>query len=455
MPLKGKKQVNVDEAIVGILEELKLTGDVVHKPLRMDDKEIELLYIKTVVDGDQLHQLIIKPFFELGHLHHVASYLNSLPNQQEVQSQEQILLDLTKGSVLVKLNKDLLLFDVKKVNTNTVRETSVEPTILGPQYALSEDLATNINLIRQRYHKPSLTVEMHEVGSKTNQSLAVIYDQNVVKEGVLKEVNSRISELDQDIVQSTTQLQRFMNNRTRSLLPTMMATERTDRIVYNLAGGKVILLVDGSPSTVIAPAVFFDFMTSMEDNYGLYWVTKFSKFLRYLGLFACLILPGLYVAATSFNPEVFRVELALSIAGSRIGVPYPSFVEVLFMLIIMELLTEASIRLPKAVTGTATTVGGLILGTAATEAALASNIMIIIVAAVAISTFVIPINEMSYAIRVIRYILLLFASIAGLAGLALALIGILMYMTNKDSFGEPYFKIYFNQKRAETGDNPS
>jgi len=449
MLFKNRKP-NVEEELEWLINELKPSNDILHKPLRLEDKQIELVYIKSVVDGAQLQQIVIKPFFELANEQHVEAYLKSLPNQQEVTSKEQVLLELTKGSVVVRLKDELLLFDIKKVNTDTVRETNIEPTIIGPQYALSEDIGTNLNLIRQRYHKPTLTVETMEVGKKSQQTLAIIYDMEYVGEKVLKQIKSKIESLDQPVIQSSTQLQRLLNGRKRSMVPTMMMTERTDRVVYNLASGKVILLLDGSPTTIIAPAVFWDFMTSMEDNYGLYWVTKFSKFLRYLGLFTSLILPGLYVAATSFNPEVFRVELALSIAGSRIGVPYPSFVEVLFMLIFMELLTEASIRLPKAVTGTATTVGGLILGTAATEAALASNIIIIIVGAVAISTFVIPINEMSFAIRLVRYLLLFAATVAGLAGLALGLIGILMYLVSRDSFGQPYLKLFFEKKKAET-----
>mgnify|MGYP005828329193 CR=1 FL=1 len=454
MPFKNRKS-DVEEELEWLINELKPSSDILHKPLRLEDKQAELVYIKSVVDGAQLQQIVIKPFFELASDQHVEAYLKSLPNQQEFTSKEQVLLELTKGSVVVKLKDELLLFDIKKVNTDTVRETNIEPTIMGPQYALSEDLVTNLNLIRQRYHNSSLTVETVEVGKKSNQSLAIIYDEEYVLAGVLKQIKSQLDSLDEPVIQTTTQLQRFINKQKRSLIPIMMMTERTDRVVYNLAGGKVVLLLDGSPTTIIAPAIFWDFMTSMEDNYGMYWVTKFSKLLRYLGLFVSLILPGLYVAATSFNPEVFRVELALSIAGSRIGVPYPSFVEVLFMLIFMELLTEASIRLPKAVTGTATTVGGLILGTAATEATLASNIIIIIVGAVAISTFVIPINEMSFAIRFMRYVLLLFATVAGLAGLTLGLIGLLMYVTNRDSFGEPYFKIFFKKKNAEPRVKPS
>ncbi|WP_077212955.1 spore germination protein [Bacillus dakarensis] len=438
------------ETLEWLFEELKSTSDLVNKPLHVGEKHVELLYIKTVVDGEQLQQLVIKPFFELESLEHVEAYLNSLPNLQENQPREQMLLELTKGSVVVEVRDQLLLLDIKKSNTEAVLETSIEPTIQGPQYSLSEDIATNINIIRQRYHKPSLTVEMMELGENTHQSLAIIYDEELVISDVLENIKKKLSALNPPIIQSTTELNRLLNDKKRSLMPIMMMTERTDRVVFNLAGGKVVLLLDGSHTTVIAPVVFFDFMTSMDDIYGSYWITRFLKLLRYFGLFACLTLPGIYVAATSYNPEVFRVELALSIAGSRIGVPYPSFVEVLFMLVFMELLTEASIRLPKAVTGAATTVGGLILGQAATEAALASNIMIIIVGAVAISTFVIPINEMSFGIRVVRLILLVFASFAGLAGLVFGLIGFLMYLTQLNSFGEPYFKIYLQSKRAET-----
>jgi len=440
------------EILDWLSEKLKSSFDFLYKPLQMDEKHVELLYIKSVVDGGQLHQLIIKPFFELSNIVHVEAYVNSLPNLQEITSKEQILLEITKGSVVIVIRNQLLLLDIKKVNSDTVLETSIEPTIHGPQLALSEDIDTNVNIIRQRYHKPSLTVEMMEIGEKTHQSLAIIYDEEIVRKDVLENIKKKLHSLKTPMIQSTTELQRLMNNKKRSLMPIMMMTERTDRVAYNLAGGKVVLLLDGSHTTVIAPVVFFDFMTSMDDKYGSFWITISLKFLRYFGLFVCLILPGLYVAATSYNPEVFRFELALSIAGSRIGVPYPSFFEVLFMLIIMELLTEASIRLPKAVTGTATTVGGLILGQAAAEAALASNIMIIIVAAVAISTFVIPINEMSFAVRVVRLILLAFASLAGLAGLVFGLIWLLMYLTHLDSFGQPYFKIYLQSKRAETGE---
>ncbi|MCR2821564.1 spore germination protein [Lederbergia panacisoli] len=449
MVIKSKK-LEISSTFPWIIDKLKPTFDFTHKPLHIENKQIELLYIKTVVDGDRLHNTVIKPFFEMTSLTNIEAYLTSLPNQQEISSKDQLLVELTKGSVIIGIKETILLFDFKKVHIDAPLPTNVEPTIQGPQYALSEDLITNINMIRQRYHQPSLRIEMHSVGNKVHQSVAVLYDEDIVNKDALKQIKSKLREIDKDLILAGADLIRCLNNKKRSLLPTTILTERTDRISYNISGGKVIIMMDGDSNAILAPAVFFDFMTSMEDEYHPFWVSKFTSFLRYIGFFSCIALPGLYVGLTSYNPEIFRSELALSLAGSRVGVPYPSYIEVLIMLIVMEFLTEASIRLPKAISATATTVGGLILGTAVTEAALASNILIIIVSAVAISTFVIPINEMSFAIRVSRYGILFFTTIAGMTGLAIALIGLVMWMANKSSYGEAYFKLFIQGKNKET-----
>lgn len=108
------------------------------------------------------------------------------------------------------------------------------------------------------------------------------------------------------------------------------------------------------------------------------------------------------------------------------------------MLFMVELLIEASIRLPKAIGPTATTVGGLILGQAAAEAGLASNIMIVIVSFVAISNFVIPINAFSFTIRVLKYFILLLSTLFGLVGVVLGFFMIIAYMVKLDSFGEAF-----------------
>lgn len=428
---------------------LKPSDDIIQTPLHIEGTKAYLFYLKSVVDAQVLQATVIKPFFELSATDSFVQYLSSLPNKVDVPAEKQLLIELTKGHVLVVVGQRTLLFDMKKNVTNVVLETSLEPTIHGPQFGLSESLETNINIIRHRYYSPSLVVEESNLEDESNRPIALLYDENNVDRHVLELVKERLKKLKTPLVQATGDLELYLNDQKLTLFPDTLLTERPDRIVYNLAAGKVVLLVDGSPQATVAPAIFFDFMVSMEDHYHSFWISLSTLVLRYAGLLTCIILPALYVAIISFNPDVIRTELALTVAGSRIGVPYPSYIEVLFMLVFIELLTEASIRLPKAVSATATTVGGLILGTAVVEAALASNIMIIVVSLVAISTFVIPINEMSFSIRVSRFFLLLYASIFGLAGVIIGTLGIMMYLTNKESFGKPYLKMYWKNRTEE------
>lgn len=430
------------ESLSWIVSQFKDTKELTQKELEFENKKMTVLYIKSLIDQELFQQYIVNPFFEMKTEEQFRVYLTALPQFQEVQSKEEGLLYVMEGNILVALQENLYAIDFKLAKNSDVHSTSVETTIHGSELALSDNLMTNVNIIRSFYHQPSLIIEYYLKGEVNKPKVALIYDQEKVKKKALEIIKEKLQQIDKQIITETPQFNNFLNDKRFSLFPQMILTERPDRVVYNLAGGKVVLLVDGSPQSMIAPAVFFDFMTTMEDNYHTLFISYYLKMLRYFGIFVCILLPGIYIGAASFSPEVIRTELMLTIAGSRMGVPFTSFVEVLFMLFFMELLLEASIRLPKAISATAATVGGLILGTAVTEAALASNIMVIIVSAVAISTFVIPVNEMAFAIRIVRLFLIVIASIFGLAGLTLGFLCLIMYLVNQTSFGEPFLRVY-------------
>lgn len=430
------------ESLSWIVSQFKNTKELTQKELEFENKKMTVLYIKSLIDQELFQQYIVNPFFEMKTEEQFRVYLTALPQFQEVQSKEEGLLYVMEGNILVALQENLYAIDFKLAKNSDVNSTSVETTIHGSELALSDNLMTNVNIIRSFYHQPSLIIEYYLKGEVNKPKVALIYDQEKVKKKALEIIKEKLQQIDKQIITETPQFNNFLNDKRFSLFPQMILTERPDRVVYNLAGGKVVLLVDGSPQSMIAPAVFFDFMTTMEDNYHTLFISYYLKMLRYFGIFVCILLPGIYIGAASFSPEVIRTELMLTIAGSRMGVPFTSFVEVLFMLFFMELLLEASIRLPKAISATAATVGGLILGTAVTEAALASNIMVIIVSAVAISTFVIPVNEMAFAIRIVRLFLIVIASIFGLAGLTLGFLCLIMYLVNQSSFGEPFLRVY-------------
>ncbi|MBS4175142.1 spore germination protein [Bacillus sp. FJAT-49736] len=427
---------------------LQLNGsaDAKIQPLKKSNEQIYLIYMKSLCDGDKIQQLLVKPFFEMHATEEYSYYLQSLADFKEFKDNDGALQDIFHGAVAVFLPEQVIILDLKLQTNKEVLDASVETTIHGPQKALSENLEVNLNLIRQRYHSSTLITEfMGEIGYKSKVQLALLYDESLIKKEVLDEIRKKIKELDKAVIQTAGQLLRNFTKR-KTLFPTYLITERPDRIAYNLALGKFVIVLQGTPFVLIGPAVFYDFLSSMEDLYMPFWIAKFLVMIRYIGLFISTLLPAVYVGVTSYNPELFRIQLALTIAGSRATVPFPSYLEVLFMLLMMELLVEASIRLPKAIGPTATTVGGLILGTAATEAGLVSSIMIIIVSAVAISNFVIPINEMGFAMRNVKYVLLFLASISGLIGVVVGLIGLVFFLVNINSLGEPYLKLFYSEQ---------
>ncbi|RIE03736.1 hypothetical protein D3H35_10015 [Cohnella faecalis] len=168
-----------------------------------------------------------------------------------------------------------------------------------------------------------------------------------------------------------------------------------------LKRGKIVIVIDGSRFASYCPSVFSDFMHAMDDEYEMFWMSRALLLLRYLSLFLTLTLPAAYISIVSYNPEIFRVQLTLSIAGSRLVVPYPSFIEVFIMLFMIEALTEASLRLPRYIGSTAATVGGLILGQAVQQAGLVSSIMIIVTSSLRfpISSFRTPRSATPFDLR--------------------------------------------------------
>jgi hypothetical protein len=318
---------------------IQKSEDVVIKELKAEGKYLEVIYINTISDEAQLQDFLIKPFFEISTPEQFLSYLRSHPKVKPYESEEKLQEELFRGKSVLFFEDRIFLLDVKLEKNNAVTETAVEVTIQGPQTGFSESLPTNIGLIRQRYPEKTLVIESKYIGSISKTSVNILYDSKKVNEDVLKEVKEFLSSIDIEMFQSGEQLLDFTKKSQRVLFPTIMVTERPDRTVINIAAGKVILLVAGSPFAVLMPTVLKDQMSSMADIYQTYWIGKFLLIVRYIGLVTTITLPALYVALTSYNPEVFRAQLALSVAGSRHAVPYPSFVEVIIMLLMMELLT--------------------------------------------------------------------------------------------------------------------
>ncbi|REE82707.1 spore germination protein [Paenibacillus taihuensis] len=422
--------------------------DLTMHQLQNDEMSIEIAYIESLCDVSKVSDFILVPFTKQQQPFDEIVKVNPVykPLDDPAKWTDTLLL----GFVLIQVKGSIYKLDAARVIRNENPQTMVETVIMGPQIALSEDVIDSINIIRSRYPSPELATEERTVGTTSKTRVLLLYDKRSVDSNVLSMVRKRLERIMIPMITATGQLSRALGDR-YTLFPTMIVTERPDRVCNSLQEGKIVLLLQGSMFAIIMPVTFYDFLSAVDDQFDSYWMTRTLLVLRYIAVLLTITLPALYVAIVSYNPELFRVQLTYSIAGSRAGVPYPSFIEVIIMLLMIEALVEASVRLPKYIGSTATTVGGLILGQAAQQAGLVSSIMIIVTSVVAISNFVIPINNMSMAIRFMKYPLIIMAIFFGIAGVTIGLFIYFVYLADLRSFGKPYFRI-FSKTPSQSGD---
>ncbi|WP_430509152.1 spore germination protein [Gottfriedia solisilvae] len=418
------------------------SNDFQKRSLKKYDKIVTFYYLDSVCDEKKITELLITPFYEYESFSLFKNYLETLPGWAIVSEETTMVEKMLNGNIIINLDNINYSITLNNFSSSAVSESTEENILQGPKDGLNGSIAISLNMIRNRYRKNTLQVEKHIVGSQSKTNVVVLYDTDLIDKNVYRSFIEKLKGVNVDVLQSCGQLQKLLINKKWVLFPLFLTTERPDRVTNNISSGKIIVLVEGTPWALIGPATFFDFFKSMDDVVQLSIVSKFLMSIRLIALLITVFLPAIYVAVVSYSPEVLQVQFALLIAGSRISVPFPSYIEILFLMLMSEFLIEASLRLPKTISSSATTVGGLILGQTASQAGLVGDIMIIVVSIVAISLFSIPINAMHQAIRVIRYPIIIFASLFGMLGVIVSILGILCYLCNLRSLGKPYFTLF-------------
>lgn len=332
----------------------------------------------------------------------------------------------------------VLIMDIKGGETRSIEQPITETLIRGPRTSFVESIGTNISLIRRNIRAPNLRLKTSQVGRRSKKNLVLAYVEGIVNPEIVQEVSRRLDTIDIDDAPESGFIEQWIEDSFLSPFPQMMDTERPDVVASSLLQGKVAIILDGTPFVLIAPTTLGDILKSPEDYYERWLYGTLLRVLRYIGAFLALFLPAIYISLVSFHQGLLPSKLAFSIAASREGVPFPAFVEAMLMVITMELLQEAGVRLPTPIGQTIGIVGGLVIGEAAVQAGIVSPVMVIVIALTAIAAFTTPTFSLSISLRILRFGFMFAAAFLGLYGVILVYVMINIHLVNLKSFGVPY-----------------
>ena len=371
----------------------------------------------------------------------LAKYLNDclMPQNsvKKITSFSEAANGINSGNCVLFVDTLALAFDieVKGFMQRSVDSPNNEIVIKGPHEAFVENIRTNTSLIRRIVNNENLIIENLEVGKITKTKCAVCYIQNVTNPDLVNEVKYRLNNLEIDSLLSAGELEQLIVDSNILGIPEVLSTERPDKATRYLLAGRVVVIVNGTPYGIIMPAILVDFLTSSEDSNLKTPFGNFLRGLRMLAAFITLLLPGLYVAITSFHQEILPTSLLYSILASRESVPFPIILEILLMEISFELIREAGLRVPSPVGPTIGIVGALVLGQAAVSAGIVSPILIIVVAITGIASFAIPDFSFGFHLRYFRFVFILLGFMAGFLGIGLGLFVYISILCSIKSFG--------------------
>lgn len=413
------------------------------------NKKAFIVFVDGMADKIVINDFILRQLMNPEHfkgykngcpVDYVMNHVLSINNVEKVREYKKIISQILNGVTALFIDgcEEALLIESRGYEKRNIDKPSTESVVMGSQEGFTENLRTNITLIRRIIKNKDLITEIQPVGKTSNSNCAIMYLEGIANPELVKEVKRRIKSINIDFVTGDGMIEQFIEDKPFQIIPQVLNTERPDRAASFIMEGQVVIIGEGVPFVNVVPVTFFAMFHASEDSFLRWPFGTAIRLIRILGLFFATLLPALYVSLILYHQEMIPTDLLVAFATARENVPFPTIIEVLILEISFELIREAGVRVPGIIGPTLGIIGALILGQAAVDANLVSPVLIIIVAVTGLGNFAIPSYSLATGIRLIRFGLILAGAFLGFYGVAAVLFIVGCFACSIKSFGVPF-----------------
>ena len=425
-------------------------ADVLIRRFRSGAFDSAVIAIDGMVNTQMVDENILKPCMDLPedagedvHPQTRVSFLmehavSVLPMKMK-DNVDEIIADVLGGqcALLCEGCAVACVMDARGFEKRTIGRPEAERVVLGPHESFSESIRTNITLLRRIVQREELTTEFISAGGAMKTRCALLYLRGTADEAMAQRIRARLESCCYDFPLTTGEVEQLIEENPWSLLPQCVRTERPDRAASFLAEGQIVVLTDGSPAALGAPATIYHQLHTPDDASMRWQYGTFLRIVRLIGMLLHVFLPGVYLAVLRFHQELLSPMLLTSVYETSSRVPIPVFLEALLMTLAFDLINEAGLRAPGAMGNALGIVSGLILGQSAVSADIVSPLLLIVVAASGLGGFCVPSYALSIGLKLVQLILLCAGAAGGLYAMTLALGTLLCALCAMQSVGSP------------------
>lgn len=436
--------------------------DIIIKNINVLNNSIYVIFNETLSDKNIIDQFILK-YLTTTEMDKdkkddmdIFNFLKeNIPTHKtiSIDNYSDLFYNILSGFSIIMVDgyNEVLSLETKVQLDSGILESKNEMVIKGPKDSFTENYQTNIGLIRRRIKTEELWLEELIVGSKSKTKVGIMYVNNIAKKDLVTKIIDKLKNIEIDGIFDSNYVVEMISENKNNVFANYISTERPDQVSMHLLDGRIAIIVENTQYVIVIPALFIDFFQTTEDFYQKVLNVNLTRFVRLIGFLVALVGPAIYIAITTFNIEAIPENLVMSLTAQRNGVPFPTVVETLMMIITFEVLRETDSRLPSAIGSSLSIVGAIVLGQAAVAAGIVSPITIIVVSITAISGMISYNMDMVGGVRWWRIIFLILASLFGLFGVLIAGLLFIINTTSIKSFGDPYMTPFAPFYRNQQG----